>query len=238
LKNNKKYFPLLPHGRMKQILPNIYTVTGTMRLFGIFQYSRCMTIIKNGNELSLLNPVRVDESLLSEIENLGEIKYLIKLGQLHSVDLPFYMDRFSPKLWANREDPNVSAYNPEGYFDDNEDLTFLDAKVKVIEASKVKEAVLVSRDEGGCLHSCDAFVNMGTDPNHNWLTAKLSKFLPTPTYIGPNWIKVAKPPKTSIEAALQYDFENFIPAHGEPLLGGAKQTLTAYMESYDKQWAK
>lgn len=230
--STKKYFPLLPHGSLKEILPNIYTVTGTMRLFGLFQYSRAMTIIKNGNDLSLLNPVRVGEGLLNQINKLGNIKYLLKIGQLHNVDVPFYMDRYSPELWINKTDPSIGDYEPSGYFVDNGDIPFLNAKVKVIEGSKIKESVLISLDDGGCLHSCDAFVNMGVDPNHNWLTGKLSKFLPDPTYIGPNWIKVAKPPQTSMKAIFEYDFENFIPAHGEPILGKAKQKLSHYIENY------
>ena len=222
----------MPHGSLKQVLPNIYTVTGTMRLFGLFQYSRVMTIIKNDDELSLLNPVRVEENLLEHINKLGEISYLLKIGQLHNVDVPFYMDKFSPQLWINKDDPSIGNYNVGGYFDDHETLPFLNAKVKVIEGSKVKESVLLSLDHGGCLHSCDAFVNMGVDSNHNWLTAKLSKFLPKPTLIGPNWIKIAKPPQTSMKAVLDYDFEHFVPAHGEPILGDAKQKLSEYIERF------
>ena len=131
-----------------------------MRLFGLFQYSRVMTVIRNNNELSLLNPVRVDESLLSQIGKLGEIKYLLKIGQLHNVDVQFYMDRFSPKLWINKGDPSIGDNEPNGFFDENEVLPFLNARVVVIEGSRIKESVLFSLYDVGCLHSCDSFLNM------------------------------------------------------------------------------
>ncbi len=229
---NKKYFPLLPHGSLNEVLPNIFTVTGTMKLFGLFQYSRVMTIIKNGSDLALLHPVRVDESLLNEVSKLGKIKYLLKIGQLHNVDVSFYMDQFSPQLWANKGDPSIKGHSVTGYFDDSETLPFLDARVKVIEGSKIKESVLITNSDKGCLHSCDAFVNMGIDANHNWLTATLSKFLPDPTYIGPNWVKVAKPPESSMRAPLNFEFENFVPAHGAPIIGNAKEKLSKYVDAY------
>ena len=95
----KKYFPLLKHKKLELISEDIYQLTGTMKLFGIFQYSRNMHIIKEGGELAIVNPVRVDKETLKEIESLGKICHIYKIGQLHGVDVPFYMDKYRPKLW-------------------------------------------------------------------------------------------------------------------------------------------
>lgn len=228
----KKYFRLLPHGSLKEVLPNIFTVVGTMRLFGLFRYSRVMTILRENETLAIINPVRVNEKLLGEIQQLGQIKYLLKIGQLHSVDVPFYMDRFSPELWINKGDSSVGQYNASKYFDDVDEIPILRCKVKKIVGSKIKESVLLTPADGGSLHTCDAFVNMGADPNHNWLTAKLSNFLPEPTYIGPNWIKMAKPPESSMRAVLDFEFENLLSAHGEPILGRAKEKIEKYVDGF------
>ncbi len=230
--SNKNYFRLFPHGPLQQVLPNIFTVTGTIRLFGLFQYSRVMTILNDNGTLAIINPVRVEDDLLNEIHKLGQIKYLLKIGQLHCVDVPFYMDNFSPELWINRDDPSIDESHSPHYFDDVDEIPILGCKVKTVEGSKIKESILVTPGDGGCLHSCDAYVNMGSDPNHNWLTANLSKFLPNPTYIGPNWIKLAKPPEDSMKSVLDFDFENFIPAHGKPLIGNAKKEIGNYLESF------
>lgn len=233
MKNSKKYFPVLPHGSLEEVLPNVFAVTGTMNLFGLFRYSRVMTILKHNDELSILNPVRVDENLLEKLKELGRIERILKIGQLHNVDLPLYMDQFAPQLWCNKDDPSIGDYSVTGFFDDHQMLPEFNAHVKVIEGSRIKESVLVTPEDGGCLHSCDAFVNMGIDPNHNWLTAKLSKLLPDPTYIGPNWIKAAKPPERSMREVLaNYEFENFVPAHGRPIIGNAKDKLSCYIDSF------
>ncbi|MEZ4741138.1 MAG: hypothetical protein R3B45_01595 [Bdellovibrionota bacterium] len=233
MNNSKKnYFRLLPHGPLKEVLPNVFTVTGLMRIYGLFQYSRAMTILNENGTLAIINPVRVEEDLLNKIQKLGQIKYLLKIGQLHNVDVPFYMDKFSLELWINRNDPSVDESYSTRYFDDVDEIPILRCKVRTIRGSEIKESILVTPGDGGCLHSCDAFVNMGSDPNHNWLTSKLSKFLPDPTYIGPNWIKMAKPPEASLKFVLDFDFENFIPAHGEPIIGNAKKKIEKYMESF------
>ena len=229
---NEKYFKLLPHGELNEVLPNIYTITGTMRLFGLFQYSRTMTILKDGSNLALLNPVRVDQHQLERISSLGQVKHIFKIGSMHNVDLPFYIDTFSPTLWVTKGDTSNHGYTPEHYFDDYRELPIQNAKVQVIEGSKIPETILVTPHNGGCLHSCDAFVNMEHDPGANWLTQKLSKLLPKPTYIGPNWIKIAKPPRESMLRVLDYDFECFVPAHGQAIKNSAKKLLKTYLEAY------
>lgn len=228
----KKYFKLLPHGELTEVLPNIYTITGTMRLFGLFQYSRVMTIFKDGNDLALLNTVRVSDAELKSIMSLGAVKHIFKIGALHNVDIPFYMDHFNPKLWTIKSDSSNHGYSPDFYFDDYKELPMLNAKVQVLQNSKVPEAFIITPGNGGCLHSCDAFVNMGYDPGANWLTTNLAKLLPKPTYIGPNWIKSAKPPPDSMLQVLEYDFQHFVPAHGQPIKLHAKEKLGIYLKKY------
>lgn len=211
-----EYFPLLPHGKLQNILPGIYTVQGSMRLFGLFRYSRSMTILCDKKRIGLLNPVRVDEDTLEEIEKIGDINYIFKIGQLHSVDIPFYMDRFSPELWINPSDPFLSKYPDALSFEDEKKIPLLAGKVKVITDSNIAESVIFTPEHGGCLHSCDAFVNMGVDPYHNLLTAFLSRFLPKPTYIGPNWVKIAKPPEDFHKVMPKYPFRKLNPRSRHP----------------------
>ena len=89
-----KYFPLL-HKDLREVLPSIYEIVGTMKLFKVFRYSRNMHIIVSDDGVILINPVRVDDETLESIQKLGDIKHIYKIGQLHSVDIPFYMDRLN-----------------------------------------------------------------------------------------------------------------------------------------------
>lgn len=231
-----KHFATLHHGELVTIFPEVLSVKGTMQLFGLFRYSRNMTVLKNGNSLILVNPVRLSSEGETTLLGHGNIDHILKIGSLHSVDIPYYMDTFSPKLWMLNDDKSLDDYKADYFLNDHPTLPFLDLKVHVFEGSKIPEAVLVMPSNGGVLLSCDSLVNMTADDEHaNGLVRTLSKLLPKPTYIGPNWVKIAKPTKTSFTEILGFAFENLVPAHGEPVLKNAKEELEGYFSTY-KKW--
>ena len=226
-----KYFPLLKHKDIELVTQNIYELRGTMKLFGLFQYSRNMHIIKVNNELALINPIRVDSKTLTKIAELGQIKHIYKIGELHGVDIPFYMDRFEPKLWALRNDKSIKDLRVSEYLDEFDKLPFCSSRVSIIASSKIAEAILIYPGGEGSLISCDAFVNMKEDPMANWLTRNLTKLLPKPCLVGPNWIKFAKPEKQELISILDNNFCNLLTAHGDCILGDAKEKLTRYVNA-------
>ena len=67
----------------------------------------------------------------------------------------------------------------------------------------------------------------------NLLTKTLSKLLPQPTYVGPNWIKFAKPPRESLTVILDYEFKNLLSAHGRPIKEDAHVKLKNYLNNYN-----
>ena len=50
---------------------------------------------------------------------------------------------------------------------------------------------------------------------------KMMGFL-KPHNIGPGWLKTAQPDVNEIKALLDLDFDHLLPAHGEPVINGAK----------------
>jgi hypothetical protein len=55
--------PALPHGQLEQIFPDIFFVTGTMQtvlMNARRQFSRNMTVVRDGNALTLINSIRLD----------------------------------------------------------------------------------------------------------------------------------------------------------------------------------
>ena len=223
------HFPLLPHLPLRQITSNIYEVKGTMKLFSIFRYSRNMHIIKCQEGVILVNPVRVHEKTIESIQKIGSIKHIYKIGQFHNVDIPYYMDTFKPRLWKLKNDPSIPNYPADELIESDQELPPCHSKLRIIKGLKVAEAVIVHPDQGGTLISCDAFVNMGPDAMANWLTRNLTKLLPKPTLVGPNWIKFAKPTRDSLLECLEDEFENLITSHGPEIMGGAKPSLVSYI---------
>ena len=231
----KKYFKIMQHQTITPVFENVYSLVGSMKLFNLFKYSRNMIILKDSDRLCLVNPVRLNEEEEQKLLSMGKIHSILKLGRLHSVDIPYYMDKFSPKLWASCEDSFLKKYDYSIDIDleKTSSIPFLDIQIYSFKTSKENEAVAYLPQDGGVLLACDALVNMKKiDPMANWPVRTLSKILPEPTYIGPNWYKAMKPKKEDFEDILKFKFDKMIPAHGPILKGQADMKMKDYLDSF------
>jgi hypothetical protein len=194
-----------------------------------------MVILKEGDKICLVNPIRLNEEEEQKLLSMGEIFSILKLGRLHSVDVPYYIDKFKPQLWASKKDSflNERDYLVDIDLDKTDEIPFMNMKIYSFKTSKENEAVALLPQEDGILLSCDSLVNMNEeDPMANWLVRVLSKLLPTPAYIGPNWFKVMKPKKEDFQNLLKFNFNILIPAHGSALKENAKIKILSYVEKF------
>jgi hypothetical protein len=51
-----------------------------------------------------------------------------------------------------------------------------------------------------------------------------------PHNVGPAWLKAAKPPREDVRGILGLDFANLLPAHGEAVIGNAREQFRAAIE--------
>ena len=65
--------PAQPHGAIREVLPNVFFVTGTLAMSGTMRFSRNMTIVREGERLMIVNSVRLDEAGLAELDKLGKV---------------------------------------------------------------------------------------------------------------------------------------------------------------------
>jgi hypothetical protein len=218
---------IYPHGEIEKIAENIFMVRGSIRMNPLVRITRNMAIVRQGDELSLINPIRVSREVELQIEALGSIKHLFRLGALHGIDDPYYSEKYSALMWAQ---PNGTTYTvPEI---DNEisaecQLPFINAEIIEFNGSMQPECVLLLKVGKGLLLTCDAIQNYG-DYSYNNLPAKLLMPLigfPRATIIGPIWLKFMTPEKQSLEAEfrklLNLEFDRLLAAHGTLLETGA-----------------
>jgi hypothetical protein len=179
---------IYPHGEIEKIAENIFMVRGSIRMNPLVRITRNMAIVRQGDELSLINPIRVSREVELQIEALGSIKHLFRLG------------KYSALMWAQ---PNGTTYTvPEI---DNEisaecQLPFINAEIIEFNGSMQPECVLLLKVGKGLLLTCDAIQNYG-DYSYNNLPAKLLMPLigfPRATIIGPIWLKFMTPEKQSL----------------------------------------
>lgn len=226
--------PARPHGAIEELLPNIFFVTGTVAMPGPLpmRFSRAMTIVREDGRLILINSVRLDDAGLRALDALGRVTDVVRLAGNHGADDPFYKERYGARVWAVRDAPYMPGFDPkaEPYFepdvrfDANSTLPISGARAYVI-AARPPEAVLILARDGGVAIAGDALQNWAaSDPYFNWagsLVMKAMGFL-KPHNVGPGWLAQCKPPAGELRGLLDLTFEHVLPAHGSPVLGGAR----------------
>ena len=101
--NPKPFAEAMKHGSIEQVFENIYIVRGTAAFKKPVpvRFSRNMTVIREGNDLTLINSVRLSEQGLTELDALGQVKHVIRLAGFHGMDDPFYKDRYGGCVFIN-----------------------------------------------------------------------------------------------------------------------------------------
>ncbi len=225
------FSPALPHGEIQQVFPDVFFVTGTMKtvLLGAhWHFSRNMTIVRDGEDLTLINSVRLDDAGLAQLEALGTVRHLVKIGSLHGIDDAFYKQRYGATFWALPGMPHDHGLVPDQLLSVDGALPFQGASLFVFESSKLPECVLRIDREGGILVACDALQNwIGADAFFSEETTKMMSDMGffQSANIGPYWMKVNEPQGNDFARLGTLEFRHVLCGHGVPLRDNAKQAF-------------
>lgn len=71
---NNNFPKAMKHGDLEEISPNVFFVTGScsIRRPLPMKFSRNMTVVREGNELILINTVRLHDAGLKQLDALGQ----------------------------------------------------------------------------------------------------------------------------------------------------------------------
>ena len=234
--------PALPHSEITEPFPDVFFVTGTLRMPGVMpvRFSRNMTVVRHGEDLFIINSVRLDDAGLAALDKLGKVKAVIRIAAFHGMDDAFYKDRYGAKVWAIRGQKYTSGFGGgEPYFhadveyDDTTELPLKGAKLFQLKTAKPNEGLLLIEKNGGILVAGDALQNWAEPDSFFSFVAKpmmrLMGFI-KPHNVGPAWLKTAKPDLAEFAKILDLAFDNVLPAHGSPVIGGAKSAYRPVIE--------
>lgn len=113
MSHQKRYAPASPHDPLIEIFPDIYLLRGSINFgFGL-RMNRNMIIIKQNQELILVNPVRMNDDGLAHLEQLGNIRHIIRLGDFHGLDDQFYRDTYQAQLWSQPDHHTYKNLQPD-----------------------------------------------------------------------------------------------------------------------------
>ncbi len=238
--------PALPHGELTEVLPDIFFVTGTIRMAPLVSFSRNMTVVREGERLVLIGSVRLDDAGLAALDALGKVTDVIRLAGFHGMDDPFYKDRYGAKVWVLEgmsyrkgfaPDPKVPPYfEADVKIGPDTELPLHDASLYTF-STKPSEALLLLEREGGVVVTGDSLQNWGRTNRYFSLVGKLmmkSMGFIKPHNLGPGWTKGVKPKVEEIRGILELEFEHLLPGHGDPVKGGAKQAYRPVIEAYSR----
>ena len=225
------YSPAWPHGQIKEILPNIFMVTGTNIIKhdnAVLQHSRNMIIVRDGNALSLINTVRLQDNALITLESLGDVQNIIRIGAFHGRDDLFYIDRYSAKLWALKGMVHDHNHTTDIEMVSGSKMPFDKGSFFVFETAKQPEGALHIAQEGGILITCDSIKNwLAPDQFFNAETAKTyeDQGLFGAASISTVWKKACNVKSSDFARLKTFSFHHLLSAHGEPLLNNAYELV-------------
>jgi len=196
----------------------------------MWQFSRNMTVVREGGELCILNSVRLDDAGLAALDALGRVAHVLRLGDMHGRDDPFYLDRYDATFWALPDMGMEDGLSVDKELVPGGELPIRDASLFVFETTKRPECILRLDREGGIMIACDSLQNW-VEPDEFFddatiETMKGMNFF-TPAGLGPAWIHESEPKAADFVRLKELSFRHALCGHGRPLLDSAKESYHA-----------
>ena len=236
LKNNT-ITPVYPHDPIEEIARNIFMVRGSIKMNALIRITRNMAIIRHCGELTLVNPIRLCEDEEENLQDLGNIKHVVRLGSRHGVDDPYYVNKFKAKFWCQHGGTIYPQPAIDVQMQSDRLLPFPNAELFCFKGIMHPESALLLNVGDGLLLTCDSIQHYGDYKHNNFLARLALPFLgfKKTTLIGPIWLKSMTPAETvslkrEFERLLRLDFDALLGAHGSFLVRGAKTAVRKAVE--------
>ena len=186
---------------------------------------RTMTVVSTGDGLVVLNAVRLSESGHIELDALGPVKHLVKLSDAHSIDEPFYVDRYKPTLWSlpGAAMGELSADRTLG----SDGPVAGGVVVDYGEAIGSREGAYLVPMGGGTLVTCDAIQNCADTEGASFLGRVMTMVMGFKggVIVPPMWRRFQKVSGSRVGETLSgladLSFANLVTGHGPPVVEGA-----------------
>ena len=262
--------PAARHGKVTQVADDIYMVRGRMpstparpwfeRTF--MHFSRTMTVLRcpdgaDGHDLTLINTIRLNEAGLAQLQKLGRIAHIVRLGSFHGVDDAFYVDRFDAQYWTVAGMEHAPGFGGEAQILARDNLPVEGADWFEFADLRFPEGVMIlsaTLDRPGVAITTDSIQNHtgALDRDNSLLVSfAINKIgLKGPARLGPIWMRdqveytgaaledgavkraqMIACLRPQYEALIRdFEFEMLMPGHGWPIHQGAREQIATSIE--------
>jgi hypothetical protein len=218
------------HGPLEEPFEELFIVRGTVRSAPLVTVTRNMVVLRSAGELTIVNSVRLSPEGERELERLGSVRHLVKLGNFHGMDDPYYVKKYSPVVWASKDAVHRPGVTTDRELVEGAVAPVPRASIFVFDRATKPEACLVLHRDGGILVCCDSLQNWG-DFEGCSLAGKLvmkAAGFGGEARVGPAWRRFAGGAcRSDFERLLALPFKHLIPGHGHPLKDVAKEAIAA-----------
>ena len=219
-----------PHDPISSLFDDVFLVHGSIRIGPGMRMNRNMLIVRSGDELTLINPVRLNDAALSQLDALGNVRHVMRLGDFHGLDDRFYVDRYQAEIWCQARPQTYKEPVANHVISATATAPMPNAQFFVYEAARFPEACLLLKDRQ-LLITTDSIQYWADWSYTTFLTRcalRLMGFKLT-LLIGGPWLKRVTPQGGSLrpdfERLLALDFKHVVGAHGRLLRDAAKPML-------------
>ncbi|SEA19616.1 hypothetical protein [Microbulbifer marinus] len=231
-----EYPPPQPHGEIRRLLPDFFYVPGTSKLAPATIINRNMVIVRWGDDLTLVNPVRLRPQQEEKLQDLGNVRHAVRLGYYHGCDDLYYRDRFNVTFWRQADSdfypPVADELLREGGACPVPDGRFIE-----FSHSRFPEAVMWVPLNGGLLLSCDALQFWDSWHGCSWCGRNLLRLagFRRGMQVAPTWRLRMTPEGCDPAHWLEEDFQrllrlpflHFMAAHGDFCADSAHEQAVA-----------
>lgn len=235
--------PAEAHGPLRQVLPGVHVVQGSMRFYGVFRFSRNMIVVDRGDgSLVVIEAVRLDDDGLAALDALGRVTDVVRLAAAHGRDVPFYKERYGATVWdvaGQRFYEGTHWDEGATYFRSDRSLRgdvcppLAGARLFHF-GTQPPEAALLLPHHGGVLVPGDVLQNWCAPWRHFNLPGQLvfrGLGMVGPVRVARRWVELVEPDPARVRALLDLDFRHVLPLHGDPVLGDAKARYRPAIEA-------
>jgi hypothetical protein len=229
--------PALPHGELREVFPDVFFVSGAMQtvlMGGDWQFSRNMTVVRDGDALTLINSIRLDDAGLARLETLGRVANVVKIGALHGRDDAFYKARYGATFWDVPGMRHENGLAADKALTTDGEMPFSDCAMFDFRATKLPECILRIDRAGGILVACDSLQNW-VEPDE-FFSEESRKMMGEmgffqPANLGPLWMRLNEPDASDFGRLRELSFSHALCGHGAPLRDSAKE---AYSDRFQR----
>ena len=231
---NFKSSPGKVFGPLEQVFDDVWWAWGTVKFAPGIAFPRNMTIVRERGELVVIHPIVMPDAAQKQIEALGPIKHIIRLGAFHGMDDAKYIARYGATAWAPPGVDCAAGAKIDRELVPGAELPLADATVFDFTSSRTPETVIHLGRHDGILLACDSVQNWETATGCSTLGKAMARVMGFRgrACIGPGWRKFSEPKdgtgfKGEFDRLLALEFRHVLTAHGAPMKDTAREDLRA-----------